>query len=270
MTAYEDILVSREGAVTTITINRPEVLNAFRGVTLTEMEQAFRAAGSDPETRVIVLTGAGERAFCAGGDINWEAEGAYDVPVEIHAFSLMYSLYEAMRETYKPIIARVNGYAIGGGNHLHYMCDFGIAAEHAVFGQNGPRVGSPAEGWVVSYLSRIVGHRRAREMWMTCRRYPARQCLEWGLVNAVVPYTELDDEVARFAADLIAGSPTVLMVHKASFDDEWRGIRTLRDYMAELNPEFWDSGEQQEGAQAFLEKRQPDWSKFSAVAKPNR
>ena len=270
-TKFQDILVTRSGQVLTITMNRPQVLNAFRAATLSELVEAFKAAGADPEVRVIVLTGAGDRAFCAGGDINWEAEDGLrnDGRAET-APQMVARVYQAMRETYKPTVARLNGYAIGAGNHMAYMCDFTIAAEDAILGQNGPRVGSPADAWMVSYLTRVIGHKRAREMWMLCRRYTARQALEWGLVNAVVPRAELDEEVARWCADLLAASPTCLMVLKASFDDEWLSLRNQpRDYVADLNPEFWTS-EQQEGSRAFLQKRKPDWTKYPVVALPNR
>ena len=159
--------------------------------------------------------------------------------------------------------ARVNGYSVGGGNHLQYFCDFTVAAEHAIFGQNGPRVGSPAGGPIVSYLARVVGHKRAREMWMLCRRYTAKQALDWGLVNAVVPLAELDAEVGRWCEELLALSPTCLRILKASFVAEFENILGQNDAVRRLvvTPEFWRE-EQQEGARAFLEKRKPDFSRF--------
>jgi len=163
----------------------------------------------------------------------------------------------------KPVIARVNGYAIGGGNHLAYFCDFTFAAEHAIFGQNGPRVGSPAGGPFVSYSARILGHKRAREMWMLCRRYTAKQALDWGLANAVVPMAELDAEVGRWCEELLALSPTCLRILKASFVAEFEHVLGHGDAIRRLvvTPEFWRE-EQQEGARAFLEKRKPDFSRF--------
>jgi 2-ketocyclohexanecarboxyl-CoA hydrolase len=259
MADFQDILFERRDGVARITINRPHVYNAFRGETLTEMIDAYRAVKTDAEVGVVVLTGTGEKAFCSGGDVHWEAQGS----LEGEAMRLVAELYEAMRSSYKPTIARVNGYAIGGGNHLAYICDFTIAAEHAIFGQNGPRVASPANGYYVNYLARVVGHKRAREMWMLCRRYTAQQALQWGLVNAVVPMAQFDDEVQRWCDDLLALSPTCLKVLKATFDDEYLQLRQQhRDYLTEINPAFFTSGEQMEGANAFLEKRRPDFSRW--------
>jgi 2-ketocyclohexanecarboxyl-CoA hydrolase len=254
---FKDILYERRGDVAWITINRPKQLNAFTGDTLKELTLAFEDAGQD-EVGVIVLTGAGDRAFCAGGDVNWEKEGGLERQV-----LEPYRLHLTVSRCPKPVIARVNGYAIGGGNHLAYFCDFTLAAEHAIFGQNGPRVGSPAGGPIVSYSARILGHKRAREMWMLCRRYTARQMLEWGLVNAVVPLDQLDAEVNRWCEELLALSPTCLRILKASFVDEFESILGQGDAVRRLvvTPEFWRE-EQQEGARAFLEKRRPDFSRF--------
>lgn len=260
--AFTDILYKVEGGVAQITINRPSVLNAFTGHTLAELTTAFLDAGGDGSVGVIVLTGAGDRSFCAGGDMNWEAAGGLDR----HAGSeAMMRLYAAMRQAFKPCVARINGYAIGGGNHLAYFCDFSIAADHAIFGQNGPRVASPAQGWLVSYLVRVVGAKRAREMWMLCRRYSAEQMLTWGLVNAVVPLMELDAEVAHWCNELLGMSPSCVRTLKYSFDDEFAPVRDLqggRDYLAEVSPAFWEDGEQAEGAAAFLAKRAPDFSRW--------
>lgn len=264
-TQYSQILYDVADAVATITINRPDRLNAFTPVTVHEMIDALGHAGADREVGVIVLTGAGERAFCAGGDMNWEKEGGLKELRENKGGGddFMVGLYEAMRNCLKPIIARVRGWCIGGGNHLAYHCDFTIASEDSRFGQNGPRVGSPASGAIVSYLIDVVGAKRAREMWMLCRRYPAQQMLEWGLVNAVVPPDELDAEVRRWADEMLALSPTVLKVVKRSFDDHWKPLRDRQipdDFLEEINPGFFASGEQQEGADAFLQKRTPDFS----------
>lgn len=255
--AFNDIVYETRGEVAWITINRPKQLNAFTGDTLKELTLAFEDAAVAP-VGVVVLTGAGDRAFCAGGDVNWEKEGGLERQV-----LEPYMLHLTVSRCPKPVIARVNGYAIGGGNHLAYYCDFTIAAEHAVFGQNGPRVGSPAGGPIVSYLARIVGHKRAREMWMLCRRYSARQAYEWGLVNAVVPKEELDAEVDRWCAELLALSPTCLRILKASFVDEFSGVLGQGDAIRRLvvDERFWRE-EQQEGARAFLEKRPPDFSRF--------
>lgn len=279
---FSDILYEVKDGVGRVTINRPKVLNAFTPVTLQELITVFRDAAEDPEVGVMVLTGAGERAFCAGGDVNWEATDDFE---EGQGPILAKELYAAFRDGLKPIIARINGYAIGGGHHLAYHCDFSIAAEHAVLGQNGPRVASPAEGWLVAYLAEIVGVKRAKEMWMLCRRYSAKQAYDWGLVNSVVPVDELDAEVDKWCQELLALSPTVLKLVKKSFDDAFKPVRDYEDtyphpespadfkpsdssnarrapYLDLINPKFFESGEQKEGSTAFLEKRTPDFSKW--------
>ncbi|MDP3912018.1 MAG: enoyl-CoA hydratase-related protein [Gemmatimonadales bacterium] len=255
---YQDILYETRDHVARITINRSRQYNAFTGDTLKELMLAFEDAGADDEVGVVVLTGAGEKAFCAGGDVNWEKEGGLERQI-----LEPYRLHVTVSRCPKPVIARINGYSVGGGNHLAYYCDFSIAAEHAIFGQNGPRVGSPACGPIVSYSARILGHKRAREMWMLCRRYNARQALEWGLVNAVVPMDKLDEEVQRWCDELLALSPTCLRILKASFVAEFEDLLGQEDAIRRLivTPEFWRE-EQQEGAGAFLEKRPPDFSRF--------
>jgi dihydroxynaphthoic acid synthetase len=259
---YEDILYDVEGGVARLTINRPEVYNAFRSKTLQELKEAYEQIRDDNRVGVVVLTGAGEKAFCAGGDVNEEAKGWLEGRGgEIETKNL----YAAMRASLKPTIARINGYSVGGGNHLAYLCDFSVAADHAIFGQNGPRVGSPAQGWLVAYLVRVVGAKRAREMWMLCRRYPASEMLDWGLVNAVVPMADLDAEVDRWCNELLALSPTVLKVIKRTFDGEFEQLRDFmegNDYLEEINPTFFEGGEQMEGATAFLEKRIPDFDRW--------
>jgi 2-ketocyclohexanecarboxyl-CoA hydrolase len=253
---YKDILYSVAEGVATITINRPKKLNAFTDKTIAELEDAVERAGADHQVGVIVLTGAGERAFCAGGDVEWEVQGGLE--------GLDWHLGAKLVDCPKPIIARVSGYSIGGGNHLMYFCDFTIAAEHSIFGQNGPRVGSPAGGYVVAHLAGIIGHKRAREMWMLCRRYTAKQALDWGLVNAVVPQAELDAEVKRWCDELLALSPTVLRTIKASFRLHMNSFMdtNVSDVLRPISPNYFETGEQQEGAKAFLEKRKPDFSKW--------
>jgi dihydroxynaphthoic acid synthetase len=265
MGSLTDIRYEVSHSVAWVTIDRPEKLNAFTPHTVRELTAAVSAAGADHRVGVIVLTGAGDRAFSAGGDVAVESEQTFTgsgSPSE--AFDqLMKELYRAIRDCLKPVIARVDGYAIGGGNHMAYMCDFTIASDSSVFGQNGPRVASPAEGWLVSYLWTVVGMKRAKEMWMLCRRYRAEQALAWGLVNAVVPAPELDAEVRRWCDELLALSPTVLKLVKKSFDDSFESTREAQDcfrILDRVNPGFFDSGEQGEGAAAFLEKRPPDFS----------
>lgn len=252
---FQDIVYEKRAHVARITINRPKQLNAFTGDTLKELTLALEDAGRSSDIGVVVLTGAGDQAFCAGGDVNWEKQGGLERQV-----LEPYSLHTTITRCPKPVIARVNGYAIGGGNHLAYYCDFTIAAEHAIFGQNGPRVGSPASGATVNYSARIIGHKRARELWMLCRRYTAAQMLGWGLVNAVVPAAALDAEVDRWCAELLVLSPTCLRVIKASFaadmETVFAGGDSLRRHI--LGPQFYEI-EQQEGARAFLEKRAPDF-----------
>ena len=251
---YKDILFQIKDYVCTITINRPKSLNAFTGDTIAELEDAVLRTYDDNSIGVVVLTGAGDRAFSAGGDVKWEADGGLDA-IEWH-------LGRYVVDCPKPIIARVPGYAIGGGNHLAYVCDFTIAAEHARFGQTGPRVGSPASGYPVAHSANIIGHKRAREMWMLTRQYTAQQMLDWGLINAVVPMKELDAEVGRWCQELLALSPSCLKVLKASFRIHMEPI--MRDRMADIvdriAPNYHQKGEQQEGAAAFLDKRQPDFS----------
>lgn len=249
-------MYGKQGGVARITINRPAKLNALTGSTLEELSAALQDAAVDQEVGVVVLTGAGDRAFCAGGDINWEAAGG----LEKHDWHLGRQIVELP----KPVVARVSGYAIGAGNHLAYFCDFTIAADHSTFGQNGPRVGSPAGGYVVSHAASIVGHKRAREMWMLCRRYSAQQALEWGLINSMVPLADLDLEVARWCQELLSLSPSALRTVKASFREQMEGYmgRNVSDMVREFAPDIFTSGEQQEGATAFLEKRPPNFSRW--------
>lgn len=261
--AENDILYEIKDYVATITINRPKVLNACTGDNFDEIDRLIRVAGDDPKVGVIVLTGVGERAFCVGGDVNWEKGDAADDPgkeFEEHDFTLDRTIAECL----KPVIARVNGYAIGGGNHIAYFCDFTIAADHAIFGQNGPRVGSPAGGHIVAHAANVLGHKRAREMWMLVRKYSAGQALEWGLVNAVVPMAELDAEVRKWADELLALSPTCLKILKRSFYHHMAPFMkyTVADMVAEVAPGYYKTGEQQEGAGAFLEKRKPDFNRW--------
>lgn len=256
---FQDILYTVAGGVGTITINRPKKMNSVTAETMRELEAAFDAAGNDPEVGVVVFTGAGDKAFCAGADVSWQKEGRMG-----RGGPAMFSPpYLTISRCPKPVIARVNGYAIGGGHHFAYFCDFTIAAEHAVFGQSEPRVAYPASGPTVNYLTRIIGHKRAREMWMLGRRYSAQQMYEWGLVNAVVPLAALDGEVAKWCDELLAVSPTCLKVYKASFIEEFQDLIGQGDLLRRLLvPPGFRETEQQEGTSAFLEKRRPDYSRF--------
>ena len=256
MHSFEDILYSEKDGVATISINRPEKYNAFRGKTCDELIQALHLAGWNSKIGVIVLTGVGEKAFCSGGDQSAQ-EGGYDgrgmigLPLE--------ELHSLIREVPKPVIARVNGYAIGGGNVLVTCCDLAIASENAIFGQVGPRVGSVDPGFGTAYLSRVIGEKRAREIWYLCRKYSAKQALEWGLVNAVVPAEELDEEVNKWCQEIIALSPTAFSIAKRSFNadsDSIKGIGSLGMQALKL---FYESDESKEGVKAFLEKRKPNF-----------
>ena len=261
-TDFEEITYRLQDNVATITINRPQKMNSVTSVGLREIEMALDIAGKDPRVGVIVLTGTGEKAFCAGADVAKQKSGEMG-----HTAARVFTpMYQALSFCPKPVIARVNGFAIGGGNHFAYFCDFTIAADHAVFGQSEPRVAYPTSGPVVSYLSRIIGQKRAREMWMLGRRYSAAEMLEWGLVNAVVPMAELDAEVARWCDELLGVAPTCLKVYKATFVQEYQDILgqgdTLRRWMV---PDDYRETEQREGMDAFLEKRRPDFSAFRAA-----
>jgi 2-ketocyclohexanecarboxyl-CoA hydrolase len=255
-----NILSEKRGPVGLLTINRPKTLNAFTGDNIVEMERLITKAAADRAVGVIVLTGVGERAFCVGGDVNWEKDAGGKSGLD----GLKFNFNRHIVECPKPVIARVNGYAIGGGHHIAYFCDFTVAADHAVFGQNGPRVGSPAGGYIVSHSANILGHKRARELWMLARRYTAKQALDWGLVNAVVPMADLDAEVKKYCDELLALSPTCLKILKRSFFHHMAPImeRDMDDLIREVAPNYFQTQEQQEGANAFLEKRKPDFSAF--------
>ncbi len=257
--SYEDILYQVDDGVATITINRPKVYNAFRGVTCDELISAFNRAGWDKSIGVIVLTGAGEKAFCTGGDQSAH-EGQYDgrgmigLPVE--------ELHSIIRDVPKPVIAKVRGYAIGGGNVLATLCDLTIAADTAVFGQVGPKVGSVDPGFGTALLARIVGEKKAREIWYLCRRYTAEQAEAMGLVNAVVPADQLDQEVARWCAEIMEKSPTALAIAKRSFNADSDNIRGIAGQGMQTLSLYYASPESREGVAAFNEKRKPDFRKF--------
>jgi len=247
------VLYAVAGGVATITIDRPKKYNAFNDQTLSELDAAIEAASVDREVGVVVLTGSGDKAFCAGGDLEWASDSLEDME------NLDVRVNRLLLACLKPTIARVNGYAIGSGNHIAYFCDLTIAAEHAIFGQNGPRVGSAAAGHYVSHAAGIIGHKRAREMWMLCRRYTARQMLDWGLVNQVVPYEQLDAEVATWCAELLAMSPAALRTVKYSLNTTV-DLTSQKAILERVAPDFYQTGEHLEGANAFLEKRRPDFS----------
>ena len=253
---YEDILYDKRDGVATITINRPTVLNAFRARTVDEMLEAMKDADYDNAIGVIVLAGVGDRAFCSGGD-NSSRDGGYGgkglvgMPIE--------ELHSAIRDARKPVIAKVQGYAIGGGNVLATVCDLTIASEKAVFGQVGPRVGSVDPGWGTAYLSRLVGEKRAREIWFLCRRYTAAEAFQMGLVNKVVPADQLDAEVESWCREILALSPTAIAIAKRSFNADSENIRGIGALGFEALALYYGTAEAKEGTQAFMEKRKPNY-----------
>lgn len=255
---YEDIIYQAENGVATITINRPQKFNAFRGKTCEELISAFHRAGWNREIGVIVLTGAGEKAFCTGGD-QGAHEGSYDgrgmigLPIE--------DLQRVIRDVPKPVIAKVRGYAIGGGNVLALICDLTLAAESAVFGQVGPKMGSVDPGFGTAYMARVIGEKRAREVWFLCRRYSARDALAMGMVNAVVPDAELDAEVARWCAEIVEKSPTAIAIAKRSFNADTAGIIGIADMGMQALSMYYQTDESKEGVQALKEKRKPEFRK---------
>jgi 2-ketocyclohexanecarboxyl-CoA hydrolase len=255
---YEDIIYQAENGVATITINRPQKFNAFRGKTCEELISAFHRAGWNRDIGVIVMTGAGEKAFCTGGDQSAH-EGSYDgrgmigLPIE--------DLQRVIRDVPKPVIAKVRGYAIGGGNVLALICDLTIAAESAVFGQVGPKMGSVDPGFGTAYMARVIGEKRAREVWFLCRRYSARDALAMGMVNAVVPDAELDAEVARWCAEIVEKSPTAIAIAKRSFNADTAGIIGIADMGMQALSMYYQTDESKEGVQALKEKRKPEFRK---------
>ena len=256
---YQDILYDVRDGAAWITINRPDKMNAFRGLTCDELIHAINKAGYDNSIGAIVLAGAGDRAFCTGGDQSshdgqYDGRGTIGLPME--------ELHSAIRDVPKPVIARVQGYAVGGGNVLCTICDFTIASENAVFAQAGPKVGSVDPGYGTAFLARVIGEKKAREMWYLCRRYSAQEALDMGLVNAVVPAEELDAEVDKWCREIMEKSPTAIAIAKRSFNmdtEHQRGIAGMGMYALKL---YYDTEESQEGVRAFQEKRKPDFRKF--------
>ena len=248
-----------------ITIDRPDRLNAFRARTVDELIRCLKRAWASPDVGVICLTGAGDRAFSAGGDQKQRAESGDYGPSESGLFEVEY-LHRLLREVPKPVIAAVNGLAIGGGHVLHVLCDLTLAAAHAEFGQVGPRVGSFDAGFGTAYLARVVGEKRARELWFRCRRVDAATAERWGLVNAVVPASELRAEVRRWADDMLALSPTALRFLKQSFNADTEHQAGIGQVAFSGLGLFVRTDEAQEGVSAFAEKRTPDFARFRAGA----
>jgi naphthoate synthase len=261
---YEDIRYDLSGdGIAKITIDRPEVRNAFRPQTVMEMSRAFEQAREDPEVGVIILTGEGEKAFCSGGDQRVRGDRGYETEPGsgVGRFHVT-DLHVQMRRLPKPIVAMVAGYAVGGGHVLHVCCDLTIAADNARFGQTGPRVGSFDGGFGASLLAAQIGQKRAKEIWFLCRQYDARRALDWGLVNAVVPYERLEEETVSWCREMLALSPFALRLLKASFHANEDGMAGLQQLAHDTNLLFYASEEAQEGREAYKAKRAPDFSQF--------
>jgi len=261
---YADIRYerSRDPGIAKITIARPEVRNAFRPQTVVELAEAFTRAREDPAVGVVILTGEGPDAFCSGGDQRVRGETGYESePGTVGRFHVT-DLHLQMRRLPKPVVAMVAGYAIGGGHVLHVLCDLTIAAENARFGQSGPRVGSFDGGYGASILAAQVGQKRAKEIWLLCRQYDARQALEWGLVNAVVPLDRLEQETVAWCREMLALSPLSLRLIKAGFNAAEDGLAGIQQLAHDANLLLYASEEAGEGRRAFVEKRPPDFSRF--------
>lgn len=261
MQTYTDIVYKKADGIAKIIINRPEVRNAFRPLTVQEMSHALNDARDDEKIGVVVLTGAGDLAFCSGGDQRVRKEAGYQDDQGIHRLNVL-DLQRQIRTCPKPVIARVAGYAIGGGHVLHMMCDMTIAADNAIFGQTGPKVGSFDGGYGASYMARIVGQKKAREIWFLCRQYNAQEALEMGLVNKVVPLSQLDAEVDQWCKEILANSPMAIRCLKAALNADCDGQAGLQELAGCATMLFYMSEEGQEGRNAYLERRKPDFDRF--------
>jgi len=261
---YTDIRYERavnEG-ITKITINRPEVRNAFRPETVSELIDAFNDTRDDMSTGVVLLTGEGDKAFCSGGDQRVRGDGGYvGVTDKIPRLNIL-DVQKQIRYLPKPVIAVVAGYAVGGGHVLHLMCDLTIAADNAIFGQTGPKVGSFDGGYGASYLARVVGHKKAREIWYLCRQYNAQQALDMGLVNTVVPLAQLEAESLQWAREILQKSPMAIRFLKAAFNADTDGLAGLQQLAGDATLLYYLTDEAKEGKNAFLENRPPDFGKF--------
>jgi naphthoate synthase len=262
---YGDIIYAKaDEGIAKIVINRPEVRNAFRPETVREMQSAFADARDDPDIGVVILTGQGREAFCSGGDQRVRGEGGYLGSDGVPRLNVL-DLQRQIRTLPKPVVAMVAGFAIGGGHVLHMICDITIAADNARFGQTGPRVGSFDGGYGASYMARIVGQKKAREIWFLCRQYDAREALEMGLVNRVVPYEQLEAETVQWCREMLANSPIALRCLKAALNADCDGQAGLQELAGNATLLYYLSAEGQEGRNAFLEKRKPDFRKFKRL-----
>lgn len=258
---FEDIRYEKAEGIAKITINRPERRNAFRPLTVDEMRRALQDARDDSSIGVVILTGEGELAFCSGGDQKIRGDAGYSDAGGVERLNVL-DFQREIRTCPKPVIAMVAGWAVGGGHVLHVMCDLTIAAENAKFGQTGPRVGSFDGGFGASYLARIVGQKKAREIWFLCRTYDAKQALEMGLVNTVVPYEELEIETVKWCREILDKSPLAIRCLKAALNADCDGQAGLQELAGNATLLYYMTEEGQEGRNAFVEKRQPDFGKF--------
>lgn len=259
---FEDILYQHADGIAKITINRPEVRNAFRPETVQELIQAFSHAHANSEIGVIILTGAGDKAFCSGGDQRVRGEhGGYKDAQGVQHLNVL-DLQMQIRRLPKPVVAMVAGYAIGGGHVLHLVCDLTIAADNARFGQTGPRVGSFDAGLGASLLARTVGLKKAKEIWFLCRQYSAQEALNMGLVNTVVPLNRLEQETVQWCREMLMLSPTALRCLKSAFNADTDGLAGIQELAGNTTALFYMTAEAQEGRDAWLEKRTPDFQQF--------
>ena len=257
---YEDILFEFYNGIARITINRPQVRNAFTPRTVSEMSDALYICRERRDVRVVVLTGAGDKAFCSGGDMHVKGHGGYVGDDGVPRLNVL-EVQRQIRSLPKPVIAAVNGFAIGGGHVLHVVCDLTIASDDAVFGQTGPRVGSFDAGFGSSYLARVVGQKKAREIWFLCRKYNAQEALDMGLVNKVVPLAELENEYVAWAEEMMQLSPLALRMIKVGLNAELDGQAGIQELAGDATMLYYMTDEAQEGGRAFLEKRKPKWNK---------
>jgi len=258
---YEDILFDFYEGIAKITINRPHVYNAFRPETNQEILDALEICREDPNIDVVVLTGAGEKAFCSGGDQNVKGKGGYIGKDGVPRLNVL-DIHKRIRELPKPVIAMVNGYAIGGGHVLHVVCDLTIASENARFGQTGPKVGSFDGGFGSSYLARHVGQKKAREIWFLCKQYTAKEAEQMGMVNKVVPLEQLEDTTVEWCQMIQEKSPMAIRMIKRAMNAELDGQRGLMEFAGDATLMFYLMEEAQEGKRAFLEKRKPNFKQF--------
>ena len=258
---FEEILFEEYNHIAKLTINRPRYRNAFTPKTVWEMSQAFNYCREALDIRVVILTGAGDKAFCSGGDMHVKGHGGYIGSDGVPRLNVL-DLQMQIRRLPKPVIAMVNGYAIGGGHVLHVVCDLSIASDNAIFGQTGPKVGSFDAGFGASYLARVVGQKKAREIWFLCRQYSAVEAERMGLVNKVVPFDRLEDECIEWAETMIERSPLALRMMKAGFNAELDGQAGIQELAGDATMLYYTLDEAQEGGKAFLEKRKPDFDKY--------